>query len=347
MSDYTQRPKGVHLSDDEMTRVVGAENAIFRSPIPTQIVSNGEYMPPPQNEKQKQVEGLIKEYADQYGKKLGMDRRRFLTTTSGMAAAFLAMNKVYGPIWNVSEAEAADKEVSDSRAKALSSQFIFDDQTHFVRDDFDKEGLLGLGDYASKNWNPAMLKDMPMVLARYKFQNYMKEIFMDSDTKVAMLSGAPFDDASWWFLSNDQIAGARSAVNKIAGTRRLFSHFVFTPRYPNWMEEVDRGIADLKPDAWKGYTVGDPLSPSTKGTTWRLDDSKMLYPMYEKIVKGGASRNICIHKGLMPSDYEKSWNGVWEYNTPWDVAQAAKDWPQLNFIIYHTGLIQFSIGIGI
>ena len=44
-----------------------------------------------------------------------------------------------------------------------------------------------------------------MGLERYKFQNYLKEIFFDSDTKIALLSGAPFDDPTKWFLSNDQI----------------------------------------------------------------------------------------------------------------------------------------------
>ena len=28
------------------------------------------------------------------------------------------------------------------------------------------------------------------------------------------------------------------------------------------MDEVDRAIATLKPDSWKGYTIGDPLFPS-------------------------------------------------------------------------------------
>ncbi|MEO5863015.1 MAG: hypothetical protein ABIW48_08445, partial [Burkholderiales bacterium] len=253
MSDSNKgRTKGVHMSDEEMSHVMGAEGGAARSPIPTQIISNGEYRPMPQTQKQKQVEGLIGEYADKYGRKMGMDRRKFLATASGMAAAFLAMNKVYGPIWEVSEAEAADKDLSDERAKKLSKQFIIDDQTHFVRDDFDKEGLLGLGEYASKKWNPAMIDaakgGVPLTLARYKFQNYMKEIFMDSDTKVALLSGAPFDDPTWNFLSNDQIAGARNTVNKMSGSRRMLSHFVFTPNYPNWVEEVDRGIAELHPD---------------------------------------------------------------------------------------------------
>jgi uncharacterized protein len=134
------------------------------SPIPTQIVSNGEYNPPPQTEKQKQVEGRLAELADQYARKLNMTRRQFLKTSSGMAAAFLAMNQVFGPVWDVSEAEAADLDLANERAKARKKQFIFDDQTHFVRDDFDKEGLLGLGKYAAEHWNPAMLNDMPLVL---------------------------------------------------------------------------------------------------------------------------------------------------------------------------------------
>jgi len=328
------------LTDEMISGLLPAETSSFPSPVPTQIVSNGEYNPLPQTEKQRQVEGLIKEFADKYGKRLGMDRRTFLRSASGMAAAFLAMNQVFGPIWNVTEAEASDKDLADERAKRLSTQFIFDDQTHFVRDDFDKEGILGLGKYASEHWNPKMLDKVPLTLQRYKFENYLKEVFLDSDTKVALLSGAPFDDPTWWLLSNDQIFEARQAINKVAGGRRLFSHFVFTPHYDGWTEEVDRAVAELSPDGWKGYTVGDPLSPSTKKTMWRLDDEKLMYPVYEKMVKS-SSHNICIHKGLLPLDYETSWAGVWQYATVDDLPKAAKDWPQLNFIMYHGALRPF------
>ena len=328
------------LTDRERKQTEHAEEAAFASPVPTQIVSNGEYNPLPQTDKQKQVEARIKELADHYAHKLNMDRRTFLKTTSGMAVAFLAMNQVFGPIWNVSEAEAADTDVADARAKALKKQFIFDDQTHFVRDDFDKEGLLGLGKYASEHWNPDMLKDIPLVLQRYKFQNYLKEIFLDSDTKVALLSGAPFDDETWWLLSNEAIADARNAINRVAGSRRMFGHFVFTPGTPGWMDAVDRAAAELKPDAWKGYTVGDPLSPTTKGSTWRLDDEKLMYPFYEKIMKTGP-RTVCIHKGLLPIDYEQSWAGVWQFATVDDLPKAAKDWPGINFVMYHGALRPF------
>ena len=338
------RAKGVHLSDDELARVVGAETTASGTPLPTQIISNGEFNPLPQTARQRQVAGLINDYADRFGRRQGLDRRQFLRSAQGMAAGFLAYNAVFGPIWDVNEAEAAEPERAAQRATALSGQFIFDDQTHMVRDDFDKEGLLGLAKYATEFWNPAMVDSkqggMPNTLARFKMQNYFKEIFLDSDTRVALLSGAPFDDPTWWLMSNAQIAQVRDTVNKIAGSRRMFGHFVFTPKYPGWMDEVERGISELKPDGWKGYTVGDPLFPSTKQTYYRLDDEKIAYPFYERIMKTDI-RNVCIHKGLLPVDYEKSWPEVWKYATVWDVEKAARDWPQLNFIIYHTALRPF------
>ena len=46
-----------------------------------------------------------------------------------------------------------------ARAAALSKQFIFDDQLHFVRDDYGFEGIIGIGQYAADNYNPAMKHD--------------------------------------------------------------------------------------------------------------------------------------------------------------------------------------------
>ena len=57
----TQRHIGVHMSDEEYEQCDYADEAAFRSPIPTQVVSNGEYNPMPQTEDQRKVEGLIKE----------------------------------------------------------------------------------------------------------------------------------------------------------------------------------------------------------------------------------------------------------------------------------------------
>src|SRR5712692_4556842 len=327
-----------YLSDDELKRTAPAEVAAYRGPVPTQIVSNGEYNPLPQTQEQRRVEARVKELAGTLAPRHGLTRRRFLASSAGMATAFLAMNDVFGPVFEVSRAEAATPGVADMRAQALSGQFIVDAQTHFVRDDFKQEGLLDLAKYAKQNWNPALWGEN--TLARYKFENYIKEIFVDSDTKVALLSGAPFDDPTWDLLTNDQIVAARAAINRVAGSRRLLAHSVFTPKRAGWMDEVDRAIATLKPDSWKGYTIGDPLFPSKLASYWWLDDEKLMYPFNEKIVKAGIT-TVCIHKGLLPADYEKSWPGVWEYATVRDVGKAAKDWPQINFVMYHGALRPF------
>ena len=327
-----------YLSDDELKRLKLAQEAAFRSPVPTQMISNGEFNPLPQTEDQKKVESRLKELADELGKPHGMDRRQFLATSSGMAAAFLAMNEVFGSLFDVSRAEAAQLEMAQARADGLANQFILDNQTHFVHDGFAQEGLLGIGAFAAENWNPALTKEQ-LTLSYYKFENYVRQMFFNSDTKVAVLSGAPFDDPSWILLPNDQIKQAVEMINGIAESRRMLGHFVFTPGQDGWMDEVDRAIAEVHPDSWKGYTIGDPLSAATKYPWW-LDDEALVYPMYEKIVKAGIT-NVCIHKGLMPPDYEQSWPNVWQHQTPRDIVKAAKDWPQINFIIYHGCLRPF------
>ena len=325
---------GIWLSEREQRLVAGAETASAATPIPTQIVSNGEYLPPRQSATQKRVEARINQLADANAARLGLNRRQFFRTGCGMAAAFVAMNEIYGGnVFQVTPAEAREPELVQARTQSLAGQFIFDVQTHFVRDDFDHKELLDLSKFAKANWNPKVA-DVDS-LARFKFQNFVKEIYYDSDTSLALLSGAPFDDPTWWLLSNEQIVKARELLNDFAGSKRLLAHSVITPNQPGWMDEVDKAIAVYKPDSWKGYTIGDPLNPSK--FPWRLDDEALMYPFYEKAVKAGIS-TICIHKGLLPPDYEKAFAGVWEYATAWDIGKAAKDWPQMNFVIYHACL---------
>jgi hypothetical protein len=103
--------------------------------VPTRIVSNGEFNPLPQTQRQRRFEERLKDLSEASAHKLGMDRRQFLRTSCGMAAAFVALNDVFGPIFNVSSAEAAQPEAAAERANGLAGQFILDDQVHFVRDD--------------------------------------------------------------------------------------------------------------------------------------------------------------------------------------------------------------------
>lgn len=325
----------IWLNEDELAKTDAAERALPASPIPTQIVSNGEYVPAPKTRQQTRLEHEIEALADAGARRLGMDRRAFLRSSLGMAAAFLAMNRIYGEIFDVGVAEAAEPDAAAARAARLRDQAVIDVQLHFVRDDFQWNGILELGEYA-KRWNPVLERE-GVTMQRYKFENFLKEVFLDSDTRVGLVSAAPSDDASHSIVSNAQLAQARAIVNEIAGSRRMLAHSVIRPGWPGWLDEIDHALEVARPDSWKGYTVGDPLSPSKY--PWRLDDEKLVYPAYEKMVKSGV-RTICIHKGLLPANYESSFEH-WRHAKVDDVGKAAKDWPQFEFVIYHAGLKPF------
>lgn len=275
----------------------------------------------------------LNEMADPLRTKHGLTRRQFFRTSCGLAVAFLAINQAYGTFFDVDPVEAKDTDAGKERMKSLSGQFIFDAQLHFVRDGYPRRGILGLRE-AAKAWNPD-LKTEKTAIEHLQFENFMKEVYEKSQTKIGLLSSAPADDPGSWFLTNDQLAEARKVVNGRLKKRRLLCHAVFTPGQPGWLEEVDRVIQELRPDSWKGYTIGDPMGISRY--PWRLDDEKLVYPAYERMQKAGI-RNVCIHKGLIPSNYQTSIPQLWKYATVEDLGKAAKDWPGLRFIIYHSAL---------
>src|SRR6516165_6211768 len=108
------------------------ESDAFQAPIPTRIISNGEYMPVPQTTQQKQVEHRIQELSDTASRKLGIDRRRFLASTGGMAAALLAMNEVFGRFFDVDPIEMFEP-AAYAQSAAPRDLFVLDDQLHLVR----------------------------------------------------------------------------------------------------------------------------------------------------------------------------------------------------------------------
>jgi predicted TIM-barrel fold metal-dependent hydrolase len=258
-----------------------------------------------------------------------------------MAAAFLAMNDTYGPLYMVSRAEAQTPELANARAAGLKGQFIMDMHTHFLRDDTRLEGFVRSREAVGRaGWNPA-LAGKPQTLDDLKFANYFKEVFLDSDTKVALISGSGSEEPRDWFLTNEMKADARAEVNRKAGTQRMFSHAIFMPGMPGWLDKVDRDLELQKPDSFKGYTVGDNTNKHLARHPWHLDDEKLLYPFYEKLVRASKARpslaNVCVHKGLFPQAVTDRFPDLVKYADVRDVARAAKDWPQLNFIVYHSG----------
>jgi hypothetical protein len=99
-------------------------------PIPTRIASNEEFIPPPQSAEQREVELRLWAIAETAANKLGLSRRDFLRTGCGLAAAFVAMNQVFGPCYEVAADEPTNPE--KVRERWPKDQFIFDVQTHHV-----------------------------------------------------------------------------------------------------------------------------------------------------------------------------------------------------------------------
>jgi len=276
------------LTPEELAKLQPAES-LFPSPIPVQFVSSDEYMPPPQTAQQKEFEVRVKQIGAELAKKHGMTRRRFFKTAGGMAAAFAAMNQVYAkgaqPFFHLEKNEHLNLEVAQARADSLKSQFVMDMHTHFLREGTPIKTFVAQRETVGKaGWNPALV-GKPQTIEDLMFPNYVKEIFLDSDTKVSCISGSYSEDPVYNFLTNDQKRDARDKVNKEAGTRRMFSHAIFTPGRPGWLDKVDEENERLKPDSWKGYTIGDNTNKHLSKHPWRLDDEKLMYPFYERLVK--------------------------------------------------------------
>ena len=325
-----------NLTEEELAALMPSELCQYQTPIPTQIVSSDEFYPDPQNERQREVEARLLAMADDLGGKQGLEPApKFFQSAAGMAASFVAMNEVYGrAVRCVTPAEAATPAMAQERANALKDQFIMDMHTHFLRDDTRIMTFVNMRAAVGKaGWNK-QLSDHEQTIEDLKFNNYKKEMFLDSDTKISLISSAPSDIEQDWFLTNEQMADARKKINDEAGSRRVFSHMIFTPGQPGWLEKLDAGLA-LKPESCKGYTVGDNTHKEISRYPWRMDDEKVAYKGYEKMVKAGI-KNVCVHKGLFPPGIEKQYPNLRGFADVADVGQAAKDWPQLNFIVYHS-----------
>src|SRR5689334_22620102 len=99
-------------------------------PIPARTASNEEFIPPPQSPQQLQYEARLAALSERAARRQGMNRRDFLRSGSGMAAALLALNAVFGDCYEVRAEEAEDQKAFEE--KWPKDQFIFDVQTHHV-----------------------------------------------------------------------------------------------------------------------------------------------------------------------------------------------------------------------
>ena len=308
----------------------------FQSAIPTRIVSNEAFAPFSPIADQARVEARAITLVDQTAARRGLTRRDFLRTTGGMAAALLAMNSIFGKFFDIGEIELFE-------AAAFAEQqgtpyFIFDVQTHYVSAHFDptdvednrkgavsKQTLLSLRRRIRESGlNPKLAGDRGTI-DDLSWKTYVKEVFLDSETAIGLISTPPGPYPQEAVVPPNEMAHIRDEINRLAQSQRMLAHGLATPQLGAAdLDFMTMQAETLKVDAWKCYTGSCPKG-FDRG--WWMDDERIAYPMLEQARKLNIKR-VCVHKGLPLGP-------VPDYNHPKDLIKAARDFPDIDFLVYH------------
>jgi len=275
-----------------------------RLPIKLDTTSNGEFEPVPLWKHNLEANRLAHEFASQHSRRIGFSRRNFLVSACGAASTLLAFNAANaaagrtGGFFDLPKDAALDEKLARVQVGAAKDEFIFDVQGHFI--DTPKGN--------SKNSSV-----------------FLKDVFMDSDTDVMVLSFVPSkrDSEPVTIQAADAV---RRMVDKLEGTHRLLLHGRVNPNQPGDLDGMDELKEKWGVAAWKTYTQ---YGPGFKGF-FLSDDVGIRF--IEKARKLGV-KNIAVHKGLPfgPFSYEHSQCS--------DIGVVAKRFPDVNFLIYHSGYV--------
>ena len=156
-------------------------------------------------------------------------------------------------------------------------------------------------------------------------EQFVKDVFMDSDTDLMVLSFVP-STREGEPLTMEEAESTARIVEKLEGTHRMYIHGRVNPNQKGDLEGMDELAARHKVAAWKTYTQ---YGPGGKG--FFMDDEPGI-AMIERARKLGI-RNIAIHKGL-PFGQQS-----YEHSTCADIGRVAKRYPDVNFLIYHSGFV--------
>ncbi|WP_227010126.1 amidohydrolase family protein [Pelagibius marinus] len=277
-----------------------------RLPIKLDSTSNGEFAPVPLDATNRLANRLAQEAAGENARRRGLGRRSFMVSACGAASTLLAHNRANaaagrtGGFFELEEVAAVDPEAA---AEGLEGrEFVFDVQGHFVG----QHGLgrTGLGDA----------------------QQFIKDIFLDSDTDMMVLSFIP-SRREKELLTIQEADEARRIIDEMEGTKRLLIHGRANPNQEGDLEGMDELAEKWGVVAWKCYTQWGP-----DGRGFFLHDEDTGLKMIEKARALGV-KNICVHKGLPFG--QKSYR----HSLASDVGIVARMFPDVNFLIYHSGFI--------
>ncbi|GJL94811.1 MAG: hypothetical protein DHS20C05_12160 [Hyphococcus sp.] len=310
-----------------------------RLPIRIDTTSNGEFSPVALTPRNIAANELAHEWASENAKRKGVPRRDFMISACGAASTLLAVNHANahanamgersviknGGAFDIPAEAALD---TDAALEALSgNEFIFDVQGHYVNPagDWLKNNPAAGNNYrwVQKTCVQNAPTDNLDYLQCLRAEEFIKDVFLDSDTDMMVLSFVPSKrDAEP--ITIEEADATRRIVDAMEGDHRLMLHGRVNPNQPGDLEDMDRLAADFPIAAWKTYTQWGP-----DGNGFFMTDDAG-EAMIEK-ARGLGIKNICIHKGIAfgPKSFEHSLCS--------DIGEAAKRHPDINFILYHSG----------
>lgn len=304
----------------------------LRLPIKLDTTSNGEFEPLPLSAANRAANALADEAASVNARRLGLKRRDFLLSACGAASTLLAFNRANAAAGKTGgyfdlRAEAA-LEPQVAQAALDKSEFIFDVQGHFV----DPNGLwLKTAPPDAFKWAQKASCELAQRagershLACLAPDQFVKDIFLDSDTDMMVLSFVPSRrDAQP--LTIESADAVRQIVDRMEGTHRLLIHGRVNPNQPGDVEAMDELKERWKVCAWKTYTQWGP-----DGKGFFLSDEPGIR-FIEKARDLGV-KVICVHKGI-PFGQQS-----YEHSQCSDVGVVAKRFPDVSFLIYHSGYV--------
>ncbi|MGX7681295.1 amidohydrolase family protein [Jatrophihabitans sp. DSM 45814] len=269
----------------------------------------------------------VAERGEAIAPKLGVSHREWAASRLGTAAGLRALNQEHGgAFYNVPQAAETDR---DAAAEVFNSDVpVIDVQSHFIAPGVQNETMHGFLAEFRKIAGPTWWADNPQ---QFWMDEYFRCLFVESETAVAVLTSAP-GNSGHYFLRNDEMAATRELTERLGGAGRLLNHTVVRPKNPGDLEAMAGWSERFQTVGWKVYTLGE-LTDSNRNewdhtNSWMLDDDETGAAFLDRVMEVGP-RLVCAHKGmsqLAPS------------GSPRDVGPAAKAYPDITFLIYHSGM---------
>ena len=318
-----------------------------RLPIKIDSTSNGEFEPIPISPVNEQANRLAIQMATENARRRGQTRRQFLVSSCGAASTLLAINQANayadkrGGYFDVLPVSALDS--GSAAAQVEGNEFIFDVQGHYVNPEGDwlqnippfARPYASMEKAACESGENHHYYSYLECLAEHEF---IKDIFLDSDTDIMVLSFVPSSRENEPVTIEDADQ-TRRIVEQLQGSKRLLIHGRVNPNQEGDLEGMDELAQKWNIAAFKTYTQFGP-----GGIGFYLHDDPGL-AMIERAQRLGV-RNICVHKGLPfgPRSYQHS--------QCQDIGIVAKMYPDMNFLVYHSGFVagvaeqEFAAGAG-